>query len=603
MPDMPSPAPPEGEPSLPERSSRTGAGGDGLLTLAAGAAIVVSLYVARAVLIPVTLAVLLSFLLAPLVHRLRRLRLGRVASAMLAGLLALGVILALAGLIGTQLAEVAGQAPQYQSIVEHKIDAIRDIATERINEFSSHFGLAPTTGPAAPAAVPPPIRISVLNLAERVLRPVVSPLLTAGIVLVVTIFILLQWEDLRERMIRLLGSDDLRRTTLALDEAGRRLSRYFLARLAVNSAYGCVIGAGLALLGVPEPVLWGVISMLLRFVPYIGPPIAALLPAALAAAIAPGWGKAIEVVALFATVEAITGNAIEPFVYGRNTGLSPFAVVVAAIFWAWIWGPIGLLLSTPLTLWAVTFARHVKRFEFLDILLGDRPALTPAERFYERLLAGDVEEEAVEAEHLLRRQTLASYYDEVVLPGSRLAASDIARGAVAPGQLARLRRAIARLIGHLPAQAAPVTPTTEASGLTMLCLAGNGPLDDFAAAMLAQLLRRHGLAARIVRRFGVKDDRASGATSSAIAAACLCYLDPQPSHATRAAVRRLRERLPDAMILLGFSSTANVPAVSASGADHVVSSLQDALASCLAEVRRRSADADRPAHGTERPRD
>lgn len=590
-------------------------GSNGLLTLTASVVIVVSLYLARAVLIPVTLAVLLSFLLAPLVHRLHRLGLGRVTAAMVAALLALGVILALVGLIGTEIAGLAGQVPRYESIVEHKIETIREIATEKISAFSNRFSLQPTGAPTTPARpkteaaeAPPaspaqPFTLSVLGIAERILPPVVSPLATAGIVIVVTIFILLQWEDLRDRMIRLLAAGDLRRTTLAFDEAGRLLSRYFLAQLTVNACYGCVIGVGLALIGVPKPVLWGVIAMLFRFVPYIGTPLAAVLVAALAAAVSPGWGKAIGVVALFTGVEVITGNAVEPLVYGSNTGLSPFAVIVAAIFWAWIWGPIGLLLSTPLTVWAVTFARHVKRFEFLHILLSDRPALTPAQGFYDRLLANDVDEAAAEAESLLRDRSLAAYYDEVALPGLRLATADTARGVLAPDQLGRLRQALERLLADLADHAAPRAAPAEPASARILCIAGRGPLDDFASGMLAQLFEAQGLAARLVPHESLGRARVAELASYAPAVACLCYLDPPAAEAhLRAVIRRLRDHLPETAILSGFwpPERGGEREGSPLGADRALLSLQEAIDVARAEIRVRPAAAARTAAGSAR---
>ncbi len=204
-----------------------------------------------------------------------------------------------------------------------------------------------------------------------------SPLATLGIVFVVAVFALLQREDLRDRLIRLVGSDDLHRTTLAIDDGRRRLSEYFVTQLCINSAFGLIIGIGLFFIGVPNPVLWGILSALLRFVPYVGSFIAAVLPLGLAAAVEPGWSMVIWTAVLYVVVEGATGQVIEPLVYGHSTGLSPFSVVVAAIFWSWLWGPIGLILSTPLTLCLVVMGRHVKKLEFLDVMLGDRAALTP----------------------------------------------------------------------------------------------------------------------------------------------------------------------------------------------------------------------------------
>ncbi len=279
-----------------------------------------------------------------------------------------------------------------------------------------------------------------------------SPLATLGIVFVVAVFALLQQEDLRDRMIRLLGSDDLHRTTLAIDDGGRRLSRYFVTQLSINTAFGIVIGIGLLLIGVPNPVLWGILSGLLRFVPYVGSFISAVLPMALAAAVEPGWSMVLWTAGLYVVAEGVTGQVIEPMVYGHATGLSPFSVVVAAIFWSWVWGPVGLILSTPLTLCLVVIGRHVKRLEFLDVLLGDRPALTPVESFYQRILAGDADEAQDHAELLLKERSLSSYYDEVALKGLQLAANDSQRGVLDHEQLDRIKSTIKVLVRGWPAR-------------------------------------------------------------------------------------------------------------------------------------------------------
>ena len=271
-----------------------------------------------------------------------------------------------------------------------------------------------------------------VQLVQRIVTPVVEPLSTTAIVFIVSIFILLQREDLRDRMIRLFGSSDLHRTTIAMDDAARRLSRYLLTQLVVNSAFGVIIATGLAVIGIPSPVIWGVLGALLRFVPYIGAPLAAVMPLALAAAVDPGWSRLLWTAALYLVVEPIMAQVVEPLLYGHSTGLSPFAVVLAATFWTWLWGPIGLILSTPLTLCLVVLGRHVARLEFLDVLLGDRPALTPVESFYQRMLAGDPDEAHDQAEVLLKQRSLSSYYDDVALQGLRLAVIDTERGVLTP---------------------------------------------------------------------------------------------------------------------------------------------------------------------------
>lgn len=334
-------------------------------------------------LIPITLAVLLSFVLAPLVGLLRRLRLPDLPAVLLAVVLALGVIVGLGSLIGVQVADLAADAPRYAAAIQQKVEAVQGFAAGRMSGFVGGLGLqgrpaAGKGGPAGPADMaadslvgtgqkPIPVEVreagaTPLQIAQRVLSPVLNPIETTLIVLIVAIFFLLQRDDLRDRLIRLFGSGDLHRTTAALDDAARRLSRYFLSQLAINASFGVVVGAGLFLIGVPSAVLWGILGALLRFVPYVGAFIAASLPATLAAGVGPGWGMAFETAALFVAVETLAGQFVEPMVYGHSTGLSPAAVVVAAIFWTWLWGPIGLILSTPLSLCLVVLGRHVQRW-------------------------------------------------------------------------------------------------------------------------------------------------------------------------------------------------------------------------------------------------
>jgi len=457
---------------------------EGLIALAMGVTVIACLYFARAVLIPITLAILLSFLVAPLARSLVRLRLGHVASVFAAVMISVSVIGMLGAVIATQLTDLAAGMPRYQVTVERKLEAAHKLTVGKLSHLAGVAGQAlqratveppqpqaprtatsPASG-AASAAVPVEVREPVptpFELARRVLSPAISPLETAFIVFVVTVVILLQRDDLRDRAIRLFGSRDLHRTTTVMDEAARRLSRYFVSQLGLNAGLGVAIGGGLFLIGVPSPILWGILAALLRLVPYVGIWIAAALATALAAAVSPGWSMAIWSITLFVTVELVVGQVVEPLLYGRSTGLSPFSVVVAAIFWSWIWGPIGLILSTPLTLCLLVLGRHVRRLEFLDVLLGDQPALTPVENFYQRALAGDPDEAIKQAEVLLRERSLSAYYDEVAIKGLQLAANDVLRGSVTAAQLARIEATTNDLSDGLDGydDRVPAPPPTE----------------------------------------------------------------------------------------------------------------------------------------------
>ena len=613
---------------------------DGLIALAVGVMLVACLYFASAVLIPITLAILLSFLVAPLVDSLARFKLGHVASVFAAVLISVSVIGLLGALIATQLTELAAGMPRYQAAIERKMDTAHNLTIGRLNRIAGAAGQAlqratieppqpdvqhDASSPAqahAPAAVPVEVREPVptpFELARRVLSPAISPLETAFIVFVVTIVILLQRDDLRDRAIRLFGSRDLHRTTTVMDEAARRLSRYFVSQLGLNAGVGVVIGAGLFLIGVPSPILWGILAALLRLVPYVGIWISATLATALAAAVSPGWTMAIWSLALFVTVELLVGQFVEPLLYGRSTGLSPFSVVVAAIFWSWIWGPIGLILSTPLTLCLLVLGRHVRRLEFLDVLLGDQPALTPVENFYQRALAGDPDEAIGQAEVLLRERSLSAYYDDVAIKGLQLAANDVTRGSVTAVQLTRIEATVNDLVDGLdgyedrePAPAAveenwsavgPMAPSGEVpdeskdqttdtlpavstTGLTrnpantladkdaaaldatfnaqsransrVLCLPGRGPLDALATTILLQLLDKHGFASRSLPHEAASRGSIDSLEADEVGIVCILYLqiDGIPSH-LRYLVRRIHARLPKASIVVGLWTQAD----------------------------------------------
>src|SRR6202034_250536 len=291
-----------------------------------------------------------------------------------------------------------------------------------------------------------------LESLRSLIAPLVSPLATTGIIVIFVIFILIQREDLRNRLIRLAGSHDLQRTTAALDDAGSRLSRLFLNQLLINTGFGILIGAGLWLIGIPSAVLWGILAAVLRFVPYIGSVISAAFPLALAVAVDPGWSMLGWTAVLFFIVEPLVGQVVEPMVYGRSTGLSPVAVVVSATFWTALWGPIGLILATPLTVCLVVLGRHVERLSFLDVMFGDRPALSPPEIFYQRMLAGDPTEAAEKAEQFLKERSLSSYYDDVALKGLELAQMDLDREVLDVSRLLRIRDTVLEFTGDLSDQ-------------------------------------------------------------------------------------------------------------------------------------------------------
>jgi predicted PurR-regulated permease PerM len=586
---------------------------NGLMTLAVCVVVVTALYVAREVFIPLTLAVLLSFVLAPLVSVLRDWHFGRIPSVILAVLVALGVIVSISGVIGSQIAQLAGDAPQYAATIESKVSSVRNFVGTRLSSVADGIGrrfeqapVAARRGASPTAQAPMPVELhqppsSPFEIAEQILLPVLSPLATAAIVFIVAIFILLQKEDLRDRIIRLFGTDDLHRSTRAMDDAAYRLSRYFLTQLALNTAFGIVIGVGLLIIGVPNPILWGIVATLFRFVPYVGSYLAASLPLLLAASVDQGWTTLMWTAALYLVAEAVTGQVIEPMVYGRSAGLSPVSVVVSAIFWGWLWGPVGLILSMPLTLCLVVLGRHVKRLQFFDVVLGDQPALTPIESFYQRMLAGDPDEAEDYAEVLLRDRTLASYYDEVAIKGLLLAASDSQRGVLTADQVFSIEAALEELVGELAdhqdlvaeqdvegeqATDADIPKVGRSSDARILCVAGRGPLDKAASIMLAQLLGRAGLESHTVSHEAVSRGAIRSLDVNGVVMICLCYLEisGSPSH-LRYLLRRLRARMPGLPVLVGIWPTDETELNddrlrAAIEADYFATSLRGAVISC-----------------------
>ncbi len=613
-------------PPKPETHRRLIVPGPSALNIAV--VVVAVLYFGREVLVPIALAALLSFVLAPAVRLLQGWRFGRVPAVIAVVALAFTILFGLTGVMVREIDGLARDLPSYEATMMRKIETLRGAAIEsrtlrRAADMFGRLGRALDTVPqerttagsataaegaqtqakaaagekqVAPRAadgelVPVPVEIhqplpGALTTLRNLVDPLLYPLATTGIILVFVIFILVQREDLRNRLIRLAGSHDLQRTTAAIDDAARRLSRMFLLQLSLNSGFGVVIAVGLMAIGVPSAVLWGMLAAILRFVPYVGGLIAAALPLTLAAAVDPGWAMFLWTGALFLVVEPLLGQVVEPLVYGRNTGLSPIAVILSATFWAWVWGPIGLIMAVPLTICLVVLGRHVDQLEFLDVLLGDRPPLTPPETFYQRLLSSDPDEAAERAEIFLKANPLSRYYDEVAIEGLRLAQADAARGALDEARIDGICQAAGQLIEHLADQdelppGAVVAQAPDAG--IVLCLAGRGAFDPLAAAMLAQVLGKYELRTRLGPADALSGANIGELDFAGVTTVCLCYLDPSMRIHMRYAVRRIRHLAPGARILLACWTPADAAAGAADiQADGEAASLRDAARFCLA---------------------
>jgi predicted PurR-regulated permease PerM len=585
---------------MPAQIKLTQERGTTLINLAVATLVIAALYVGREIFVPVALAVLLSFVLAPFATQLQRWKLPKTLSVFVVVFLGFSVIFSMGGLMVSQASRLAGDLPRYQQTLRDKIESIRGLtggsgtlerASNVLKELktelqNSEAGNSPTPGNLLrqPGDKPIPVEVKqpdpgALTTLVAIIAPLLSPLTTTGIVVIFVVFILLQRQDLRNRFVRLAGSQDIQRTTAALDEAGIRLSKLFLTQIAFNAIFGLAIGVGLELIGVPSAPLWGLIAMIMRFVPYIGALISAVFPLILAAAVGSGWEMLALTAALFAALELLAGQVIEPLVYGHSTGLSPVAIIVSASFWTWLWGPVGLVLATPLTVCLVVIGRHVDQLQFLDIMLGDQPPLTPPQLAYQRMLAGDPIEAAEQARAFLKNATLETYYDEILLNGLRLAAADRRQGHLDDDRLDRILDTVADLTDDLASHDDVATDPSEAATATgfealaapenakeatdspkeewrspraILCIPGSSKLDEAAAVVLAQMLQRRG--------FGVAAEKANALSMSTFFSLdiskarliCICYVERPSDAMIHYAVRRIIRKNNSSTVVLAL---------------------------------------------------
>ncbi len=543
------------------------------------ALVIAALYFGRDVIVPVVLAGLLAFVLHPLVTRLARLGLPRTLAVLGASALALALIASLGMFVTGQARQLAAELPTYQANVTKKLREVRATlarhgAIEQVTKIVQHSAestprdtteptpsgrSAPAATAASPEAAPvsrpaEPARVEVvtappssIDRLRDVIDALAGPLATAGIVLVLVILILLDHTEIRDRLLRLLGRD-LHRNTDAMEEVGRRVSRYLVMQLLVNSLYAVPLALGLWAIGVPGALLWGVLAALLRFVPYIGPMIASAPPLLLAVAIDPGWSMALWTLALIAGLELISNNIIEPWLYGSSTGLSALSLVVAAIFWSAVWGPvIGLLVSTPLTVTILVLSRHVPQMAIFDLLLGNQPVLDTATRCYQRLVAGDHDDAGeIMLEHA-RAHGAADALETIAGPVLSVAhsahlgeASDAHRERFVAGMghlLAEMREQF-----HVPREADPV----------VVCVGPRDRLDALGADVLAHVLELDGLPCGIAEGGESGKDWMSRLDPGDAAVIALTYLDGEPSAAASARMvsRRLKRRWPERVVVV-----------------------------------------------------
>jgi predicted PurR-regulated permease PerM len=586
--------------------------------------VIAALQYGQDVILPFAIAMLITFALSPLVTILRNAGLPMIAAVLSIVALAFAMIGAFLLTVVGQVGQLAQELPTFQDTIVTKLESLQNDGsdnglisrlTRMVSAINAEMTLAlPQEGvsPADPITVEVVERRGALATLQDLVVPLISPVATAGLVIVVVVFMLLERDELRDRFIRLVGTNDINRTTQVIEEAGSRVGTYLLIQLLVNIIYAIPIGVGLWIIGVPNALLWGMLTLVLRFVPYIGPVLAAIFPLFLAFAVSPDWSMVLWTAALFGVVELVSSNIVEPWLYGSRTGVSPLAIIVAAIFWTWVWGPMGLVLSTPLTVCLVVVGRHIPQFQVFDVLFGDRPVLAPHSRLYQRLLVGDTVESTLRAEELLEEEFLSDYHRDVGIPALLLAQADYERGVLSADQQNRFADTAAHLLGELDAevaeeialfrenQAAPDDTGPDAparivfpgAGFRLAVLGGRTRLDDMAARMFGQAAATEGADVVVLSHADLTPSRFVSVTGSDADCVILNFLDTAPSRASLLHIPRLKRAAPkmrvgvilwqspadtDGMHPMRRASAEKMAEIAGIGADFCATGMEDAL--------------------------
>ena len=562
--------------------------------------VIAALYLGREILMPLAMAFLLGFVLDPLVVRLKRWGVPRAVAVIVVVVATLALIVAAGLLLSRQVSALSAELPTYQSNIQSKLrdflaranaPGMFDGAMKTFEAAQKEVESSTATAQSGKSGAAPAQRV---QIQEKETTPQAralqwfevagGPLVNAGIVLVFLVLVLLDRQDLRDRLLRLLGGN-LHRTTDAMDEAGVRISKYLTMQLIVNASYGVPMAIGLWLIGVPAAILWGAVAAVMRFVPYVGPMLSAVFPLALAFAVDPGWSMVLWTIGLIALLELLSNNVVEPWLYGTSTGLSAISLMVAATFWATLWGPIGLVLSTPLTVCLLVIGRHLPHLQFLDVLLGSQPALELPTRIYQRLLAGDVEDAIELATEQVDAGSAADFYHRIGIPVLRLASGDHDSVATAEHRH-RIVSGMHRVIDELrEQQPAPV----GAGRPQVVCIGGKWEVDTLAARMLAHALGLAGVTAEH-RAAGVSNaDLLTTLDLLGATTVCLSHFSPEPQTQVRYLCRRLRRRWPDLHIVLALWNAPvallDEAGYKALGADAVATSIDETVMRVSQQLR------------------
>jgi predicted PurR-regulated permease PerM len=518
------------------------------------------LYFGSEILIPVAFAILLAILLSPVVTFLQRLRLPKPVAVISTVVMAVIIIAGLTAVVASTLTTLANDLPRYESSLREKAQNIKQMATgggtlERaanvLEDLQVELQGSKTPGAATSGPVSPiPVEIQESNWGPfssiaTVLGVVVHPLTQIGIIILMLTFILFYREDLRNRLIRLAGTGDIHRTTTALDEAGTRLSRLYATQLLINGATGLFLGAALFIIGVPGAILWGVLTAILRFVPYVGTLMASIFPIIIALAVSDGWTLALMTAGIVLVTEAVIGQIIEPLFFGKSTGVSPVAVVVAAAFWTALWGPIGLVLSTPITIMLLVVGRNIEALQFLEVMLGSSPVLTADHAFYQRMLASDPIEAAETAETYESDNKLDVYLTEVAVPGLLLAQHDKDRRVLTPEREVSVATTFSQLLEDLwPAADSKIDSTAPVA-----LVSAHGALNFAATLAVSALLRLKKIPHRLFPPDSIAPGKFPKDAASGVETICLCYLTAPSAAKYSYLAKRVSAQLPDAKII------------------------------------------------------
>jgi predicted PurR-regulated permease PerM len=527
------------------------------------------LYFAREILVPLAFALILAFLLTPAVALLKRIGVPRVPAVVVTVLIATAAVAFSGWLIAAQLVETANRLPGYRQNIDRKIQALQmpdtgpfGQAAQSLKDIAEELAQIPTAG-KQPGTSSPPVAVRVvepntnqLTAVWNLARPSLVPLASTAIVLIFAVFILIEKEDLRDRLLRLAGTGQLNRMTETLDDAAKRVSRYMLLQVSVNAGFGLIAGLGLYLIGVPNAALWGVVAGILRIVPYVGTIVAGLLPIGLSLAVFDSWGPPLLVFLLFAVLELVTANLVEPVLYGVHTGISSLALLVTTVFWAALWGPAGLILSTPLTVCLVVLGRNIPQLAFLHVLLGDEQALPPAAQLYQRLLAMDQQDARVVVDTFLKSGTLTQLYDSVLAPALTMAEHDRHGAAIDSAREEFLFLNINEMVAEFSEYRDPANAALSSGSLPfkgrILCVPAHDQADEIAAAMLAQLLEQNG---GIALSFpgGAEWEEMLGVIEPGPGdLICISALQPYAFGPAKTACRRIATRFPGTRVIVGI---------------------------------------------------